>query len=128
MEKVERLNIFSILEGKVDEKVVHLKDKSKAGTWIGDELIVRTWPLGDFVNRIVQVGYNFTGNRKMETKLRKVLPEIIKNDREFNRSIIDVMSDPDTSESEKADLIDNNVDDFMDAHSEELSAFNQYRR
>lgn len=128
MEKVEKLSINSILEGKVDEKVVQLKDKSKAGTWLGDELIVRTWPLGDFVTRIVQVGYDLTGNKKMETKLRKMLPEIIKADRNFGRSIIDVMSDTETTEAEKADFIDNNVDDFIDTHSEELSAFNQYRR
>jgi len=128
-QKVEKLNIFSILEGKkVEEKVTKLKDVSKAGTWLGDELIIRTYPLSNFVDRIAQVGYDFSGNKKMDTKLRKMLPDIIKADRNFGRSIIDIMADNETTESEKADLIDSNVDDFIDAHLEELTAFNQYRR
>lgn len=128
MEKIEKLNIISgIFEGKIEEEVT-LKEKSKAGTWIGDELIIVTYPLNEFINRIIQVGYNFKNAKKMETRLRKILPDLIKNDRNFGRSIIDIMSDKELNSSDKADMIDANVDEFIDSHSSELSLFNQYRR
>jgi len=120
MDRIEKLNVISILEEKIQE--------SKAGTWIGDELVIMTYPLYAFVDRVAQIGYDFSSNKKMEAKLRKMLPEIIKTDARFGQSIIDVMADKELTDSEKADMIDNNVDEFIDSHSKELSTFNQYRR
>lgn len=121
--KIGQLSIAAIMEEKIDEKEVPLKEKSKAGTWIDDELIVSTYPMNEFVKRIMYIGYDFTGAKMMADKMRKVLPDVIKKDKYFARAVISVMSDPDTNNSEKADLLDANIDDFIEEHSSELSRF-----
>jgi len=121
LDKIEKLNLDGILEGKT-------VNEGATGTWVGDELVVRTFPITDLVDRIVLVGYNFKGAKKMEDKLRKVLPGIIKKDRNYAMATIDILADKSIDKSDIADLVDQNVDEFIESHAKELSAFKSYER
>lgn len=127
MEKVEQISKFSvtaILEKKGDEEFAPTKKPASVGEWSGDELIIRSWPMDEIVDRVIQAGYNFKGAKGVENRCRKVLPALIKKDRNFTMSLIDIMND---KEVDKADMLDANVDEFIDEHRDVLKLFTEYR-
>lgn len=119
MDKVEQISKFSlksILEKKGDPAPTA---KSGPGSWVGDNLVINVYTMGDIVNRVLQIR-GLKQNSPEEKILRKVLPPIVKGDKNFTNSLIDIMSDKDMNGSEKADMIDTNIEEFFDTHAESI--------
>lgn len=123
---VKRLDIKAVLEDKDGDSAP--KRGAKVGEWSDDELIVRTFPLKELMDRIIYIGYDFSRAKPMEKKIRKVLPDIIKKDRNYAMATIDILSDKTIDKSEIADMIDANVDEFLETHKQKLLTFQNYKR
>ncbi len=119
---MEKFNLNKVLEAKEDTS-----HNPGVGEWSGDNLIVRTYPLQELVNRIIQVGYVPKLPSLVKKNLNKVLPKLVKTDRNYIMTTIDILNDEEIEDDEKADLIDQNVDEFVSSHKE-LNEFLTYKR